>query len=279
MIKRSILFATLFAGGIVHAQQLPQPSPKGEVEQLVGLTSVEVEYSRPSARGRKVFGDLVAYGSVWRTGANLNTIIEFEGPVVLEGQPVAAGKYSLFTIPNEGAWTVILNKNIELWGEGDRKPEEDVLQVKVPVAKCDFTETFTIGFADVKDDKAFLELRWENTLVRVKLEADATEQALANIKEAMAQPEIKPGTYHRCARYCVDKGVMLPEALEWAQKAASTDRKYWTLHTLALCQAANGKYKEAVATAKESMELAQKEGDKSYVKMNKERIDEWMQKK
>lgn len=279
MIKRSILFATLFAGGTVHAQQLPQPSPKGEVEQLVGLTSVEVEYSRPSARGRKVFGDLVAYGSVWRTGANLNTIIEFEGPVVLEGQPVAAGKYSLFTIPNEGAWTVILNKNIELWGEGDRKPEEDVLQVKVPVAKCDFTETFTIGFADVKDDKAFLELRWENTLVRVKLEADATEQALANIKEAMAQPEIKPGTYHRCARYCVDKGVMLPEALEWAQKAASTDRKYWTLHTLALCQAANGKYKEAVATANESMELAQKEGDKSYVKMNKERIDEWMQKK
>lgn len=279
MIKRSILFATLFAGGIVHAQQLPQPSPKGEVEQLVGLTSVEVEYSRPSARGRKVFGDLVAYGSVWRTGANLNTIIEFEGPVVLEGQPVAAGKYSLFTIPNEGAWTVILNKNIELWGEGDRKPEEDVLQVKVPVAKCDFTETFTIGFADVKDDKAFLELRWENTLVRVKLEADATEQALANIKEAMAQPEIKPGTYHRCARYCVDKGVMLPEALEWAQKAASTDRKYWTLHTLALCQAANGKYKDAVATANQSMELAQKEGDKSYVKMNKERIDEWMQKK
>ena len=279
MIKRSILFATLFAGGIVHAQQLPQPSPKGEVEQLVGLTSVEVEYSRPSARGRKVFGDLVAYGSVWRTGANLNTIIEFEGPVVLEGQPVAAGKYSLFTIPNEGAWTVILNKNIELWGEGDRKPEEDVLQVKVPVAKCDFTETFTIGFADVKDDKAFLELRWENTLVLVKLEADATEQALANIKEAMAQPEIKPGTYHRCARYCVDKGVMLPEALEWAQKAASTDRKYWTLHTLALCQAANGKYKDAVATANQSMELAQKEGDKSYVKMNKERIDEWMQKK
>ncbi|HRO98352.1 MAG TPA: DUF2911 domain-containing protein [Flavobacteriales bacterium] len=279
MIKRSILFATLFAGGIVHAQQLPQPSPKGEVEQLVGLTSVEVEYSRPSARGRKVFGDLVSYGKVWRTGANLNTIIEFEGPVVLEGQPVPAGKYSLFTIPNEDVWVVILNKNIELWGEGDRKPEEDVLQVKVPVAKCDFTETLTIGFADVKDDKAFLELRWENTLVRVKLEADATEQALANIKEAMAQPEIKPGTYHRCARYCVDKGVMLPEALEWAQKAASTDRKYWTLHTLALCQAANGKYKEAVATANESMELAQKEGDNSYVKMNKERIDEWMRKK
>ncbi len=279
MIKRSILFATLFAGGIVHAQQLPQPSPKGEVEQLVGLTSVEVEYSRPSARGRKVFGDLVSYGKVWRTGANLNTIIEFEGPVVLEGQPVPAGKYSLFTIPNEDVWVVILNKNIELWGEGDRKPEEDVVQFKVRPAKCETTETFTIGFADVKDDKAFLELRWENTLVRVKLEADATEQALANIKEAMAQPEIKPGTYHRCARYCVDKGVMLPEALEWAQKAASTDRKYWTLHTLALCQAANGKYKEAVATANESMELAQKEGDNSYVKMNKERIDEWMRKK
>lgn len=279
MFKHALLFATLFVGGIVHAQQLPQPSPKGEVEQLVGLTSVEVEYSRPSARGRKVFGDLVAYGSVWRTGANLNTIIEFEGPVVFEGETVAPGKYSLFTIPNEDAWVVILNKNIELWGEGDRKPEEDVLQVKVPVAKCDFTETFTIGFADVKDDKAFLELRWENSMVRVKLEADATEQALANIREAMSQSEIKAGTYHRCARYCVDKGVMLSEALDWAQKAVGMDRKYWTLHTLALCQAANGKYREAVTTAGESMELARKEGDNNYVKMNKERIDEWIQKK
>jgi hypothetical protein len=279
MIKRSILFATLFAGGIVHAQKLPQPSPKGEVEQLVGLTTIEVEYSRPSARGRKVFGDLVPMGSVWRTGANLNTIIEFDGPVVFEGQPVAAGKYSLFTIPNEGAWAIILNKNIELWGEGDRKPEEDILQVKVPVAKCEFTETFTIGFADVKDDKAMLELRWENTMVRVNITADATEQALANIKEAVNKEGANAATYHRCARYCVDKGIMLPEALAWAQKSVSMEQKYWSMYTLALCQAANGKYKEAVATANQSMELAQKEGDKNYIKMNKERIDEWMQKK
>jgi hypothetical protein len=279
MIKNMLLLATLFAGGIVSAQKLPQPSPIGKEEQIVGLTTVKVEYSRPSARGRQVFGDLVAYGKVWRTGANLNTTIEFDGPVVFEGQKVEAGKYSLFTIPNADAWVVILNKNTELWGEGDRKPEEDVLQFKVRPAKCEMTETLTIGFAEVKDDKAFLELRWENTLVRVKLEADATEQALANIKEAMAQPEIKPGTYHRCARYCVDKGVMLPEALGWAQKAVAMDKKYWTLYTLALCQAANGKTKEAIATANESMELARKEEDASYVKMNKERIDEWMRKK
>ncbi|MBL7982673.1 MAG: DUF2911 domain-containing protein [Flavobacteriales bacterium] len=279
MIKNILLLATLFAGGIVYAQKLPQPSPIGKEEQIIGLTTVKVEYSRPSARGRQVFGDLVAYGKVWRTGANLNTTIEFDAPVVFEGQMVEAGRYSLFTIPNAEAWVVILNKNTELWGEGDRKPEEDVLQFKVRPAKCEMTETFTIGFAEVKDDKAFLELRWENTLVRVKLEADATEQALANIKEAMAQPEIKPSTYHRCARYCVDKGLMLPEALEWAEKAVSMDKKYWTLYTLALCQAANGKTKEAIATANESMELARKEEDASYVKMNKERIDEWMRKK
>lgn len=279
MIKNILFIATLFAGGIVHAQKLPQPSPIGKEEQIIGLTTVKVEYSRPSARGRQVFGDLVAYGKVWRTGANLNTTIEFDAPVVFEGQKVEAGKYSLFTIPNAETWVVILNKNTELWGEGDRKPEEDVLQFKVRPAKCEMTETFTIGFAEVKDDKAFLELRWENTLVRVKLEADATEQALANIKEAMSQPEIKPSTYHRCARYCVDKGLMLPEALEWAEKAVSMDKKYWTLYTLALCQAANGKTKEAIATANESMELARKEEDASYVKMNKERIEEWMQKK
>ncbi|MBP6392462.1 MAG: hypothetical protein KA352_16340, partial [Flavobacteriales bacterium] len=103
----------------------------------------------------------------------------------------------------------------------------------------------------------------------------ASEQALANIKEAMGKSEIKAGTYGRCARYCVDRGVMLPEALAWAEKSVSMEKKYWTLHTLALCQAANGKYKEAVATANESMALAQAESDASYVGMNKTRIEEW----
>lgn len=247
----------------------------GKVEQVVGLTTVKVQYSRPSVKGRQVFGELVAFDKVWRTGANLNTIVEFDGPVVVNEKSVPAGKYSLFTIPGKEAWTIILNKNIELWGEGDRKEEEDVLVFKVPFGKCEFTETFTIGFADVKNDKAMLELRWENTMVQIPMAADATEQALANIKKAMAATEIKAGAYGRSARYCVDKGVMLPEALGWAEKSVSMEKKYWTLHTLALAQAANGKTKEAIATANESMSMARTEGDASYVMMNRDRIAEW----
>jgi hypothetical protein len=271
------LFLTIAALCTValQAQDLPQPSPKGEVEQVVGLTNIEVEYSRPSAKGRTIFGELVPYGKVWRTGANKATKFETDGTVLFAGEKVAAGEYSLFTIPSEGAWVIILNKNTELWGEGDRKEEEDVLQVKVEAMKCEDTETFTIEFADVKDDKANLVLRWANTKVNVPLEADATEQGIANIKEALSKPDVKSGGYNGAARFSLDRNVMTKEALEWATKSVAMDKKYWNLHTLARAQAANGMTKEAIATANESMKLAQEAGAESYVKMNRDKIAEW----
>ncbi|MCB0768996.1 MAG: DUF2911 domain-containing protein [Flavobacteriales bacterium] len=259
----------------LQAQELPQPSPKGKVGQVVGLTDIEVEYSRPSVKGRTIFGELVPYGKVWRTGANKATIFETDGPVIFAGEKVEAGAYSLFTIPNEGAWVIILNKNTELWGEGDRKEEEDVLQVKVESMKCESTETFTVEFADVKDDKANMVLRWANTMVNIPLEADATEQGIANIKEALAKPDVKAGGYNGAARFSLDRNVMTKEALEWATKSVSMDKKYWNLHTLARAQAANGLTKEAIATANESMKMAQEADAGSYVTMNRDRIAEW----
>lgn len=278
-MKRILLFLASALPIALVAQQLPQSSPPGEVEQIIGLTEVEVDYSRPSARERKVFGDLVPFGEVWRTGANACTRIELDGPVSVGGKAVAKGTYCLFTIPGASEWTFILNTDTSLWGTDGYTADKDVARVTAkPVTTTDHVETFTIGFDGVRDDKAMLELRWENTRVGIELAADATEQALANIKATMSKPDLKAGNYSRSARYCVDKGVMLPEALGWAEKAVSMDKKYWTLHTLALCQAANGKYKEAVATANESMTMAQKENDPSYVKMNKARIEEWSKK-
>jgi hypothetical protein len=259
----------------VQAQELPQPSPLGKVDQVVGLTNIHVEYSRPSAKGRAIFGELVPYGEVWRTGANKATLFTTDGTVLVAGEKVEAGKYSLFTIPHEGTWVVILNKNTELWGEGDRKEEEDVLTVKVEAMKCEDTETFTIEFADVKDDKANLVLRWANTKVNVPLEADATEQGIKNIKEALAKPDVKAGGYNGAARFALDRNVMTKESLEWAQKSVKMEQKYWNTHTLARAQAANGMMKEAVTTANESMKLAQEAKAESYVKMNRERIEEW----
>ena len=274
-MQRTILAVAALATLTAQAQDLPQASPQGEVEQLVGLTKIEVEYNRPSARGRKVFGDLVPYGKVWRTGANKCTTIELNGPVSVEGGQLAAGKYSLFTIPGEDTWTVIFNRNTELWGEGDRKDEDDVLRVNVKPRPTEFTETFTIGFDEVKDDKARLDLRWENVRVSMGLHADATQQAIANIREALSNPDADFRAYHGSARFCLDRDIMHLEALGWAKKSVEMDRKFWNLHTLALAQARNGDLDGAIATAKESLKMAEAAKYDAYIKMNKDRIAEW----
>jgi hypothetical protein len=275
-MQRSLLsLATVTLTLGLQAQKLPQPSPPGKVEEMVGLTKVTVEYSRPSARDRKVFGDLVPYGEVWRTGANRCTTIEIDGDVKIEGQDLPAGKYSIFTIPHADHWVVILNRNTELWGEGDRKDEEDVLRVKVTPQEVPFTETFTIAFDAVRDDAAVMQLSWEKTRVGVRIASDATGQALANIREALAKPDADFRAYHSSARFCVDRGIEQANALAWAKKSVELDKRFWNLHTLALAQAMNGDHKSAIATAEESLKMAQEAKYEAYVKMNKEKIDEW----
>jgi hypothetical protein len=274
-MKTLIAPALMLAAITVEAQKLPAPSPLGKVEQLVGLTNITVEYSRPAMKGRKIFGDLVPFDKVWRTGANLNTIIEFTGPVTVEGQELAEGKYSLFTIPGQQSWEVIFNKNIELQGEGDRKDEEDVLRVKVPVGKMETMENFTILFDNVKDDKAELQLRWENTMVKIGIHADATEMSMNNIREALEKPDADFRAFHSSARFLLDRNMMPEEALKYAQRSVELDKKFWNQHTLALALAANGRHKDAIQAAEESRKMAEEIKYDSYVKINQEKIDEW----
>jgi hypothetical protein len=274
-MKQFVLAAALLAACTVNAQDLPSASPKGKVEQVVGLTNVTIEYNRPSARGRKIFGDLVPMGKVWRTGANKATSIEVDGTVEVQGQKLEAGKYSIFTIPAADSWTIIFNKNTELWGEGDRKEEEDVLQVKVKPGKTEFTETFTISFDAVKDDAARLDLRWENTLVSVKLYADATEQALKNIDSAVNDEKADFRTFSGSARFLVDRNLQPELALKYASRSVELDRRFWNVHTLALAQAQNGDYKSAIATAEESRKMAEEAKYDAYIKMNNDKIAEW----
>ncbi len=275
-MKHLFLTALLAAPVLASAQKLPQPSPLGKVEQVVGLTTFKIEYSRPSAKGRVVFGDLVPFGEVWRTGANQCTTIEFDTPIVFGGEKVPAGKYSLFTTPGKEVWVVMLNKNTELWGVDERKPEEDVLSVKVfPKPVTEPVETLTFSFTLGDRDDAILNLNWADVWVPITITADCTEQAMKNIEEALAKSDAKYGAYHSSARFCLDRGVRLEEALKWASKSVSMEKKYWNTHTLARANAANGKYAEAIAVANESMALAQAEKDAGYVKMNRDRIEEW----
>lgn len=256
------------------AQDLPQASPRGEVEQIIGLTKVDVDYSRPSVRGRQIFGDLLPFGQPWRLGANAATTIEFEGPVEFGDQKIGKGVYSMFAVPHQEAWEIILNKDPKLWGN-DRDEKLDVARIKAPVEPAEFTETLTISFDEVKDDKARMDIRWEKSRVSVWIAADATEQGMENIKAALSGKDVKAGTYASSARFAVDRKVMTKEALGWAQKAVDMDPRYYWMHTLALCQAANGMTKEAIATAKKSMVAAKEAGDRAYIRLNEEKIKEW----
>lgn len=274
---KNIILASLIATPLfADAQELPQPSPLGRVEQVIGLTTVKVQYSRPNVRGRAIFGDLVPTEKVWRTGANKCTTFETDGTILVQGEKLGKGIYSLFTIPNEGSWVIIFNSDTALWGEEDRKDSADVLRVKVPSTRQqELVETFTIGFEAVKDDHARMDLSWEHTRASIDLYADATDQGLRNIETALADPKAGFGAYNGAARFCLDRKVKVAKALEWAQKSTSLERKYWNTHILARALAANGKMKEAITAAEESMRLAEAANAPAYVKMNKERISEW----
>jgi hypothetical protein len=260
---------------LLSAQDLPQPSPLGKVEQVVGLTKVTIEYSRPSAKGRKVFGDVVPYGQLWRTGANASTKVTFDTPVTVGGQPVAAGTYSLLTTPGDGGWAIMLNSDSKVNGPTGYDEKLNVVTLKVDTKKIEHVETLTIDFADVVKDGATIQLSWENTQVGFRVDAPATEQGMKNIDAALAGQDVKASAYGSAARFCIDRGVRTKEALTWAQKSVDMDPKFWTVHTLALAQAANGDKKSAIATAQRSMEMAKKESADAYVKLNEEKIAEW----
>jgi hypothetical protein len=268
--------AALAISTATMAQDLPKTSPYGEVEQVVGLTTVEVDYSRPSVRGRQIFGGLLPYDKLWRLGANQNTTIEVSGPVVIDGKTLDKGEYSMFAIPGKDSWTIIFNKNTKLWGESDYNEKEDALRVHAKVEPSgEFTETLTFSFDQVMNDQARMDIRWEKVRVSLWIKADATDQAIRNIKEAMAKPDISAGTYNSCARFAVERNIMTKEALAWAQKSVDMDPKFYSIYTLALAQAANGNKKEAIETAKRGIEAAKKAGNEAYAKMNEEKLKEW----
>ena len=170
-----IIHTLLIASGLVCATGLfagegPAPSPACTLKQHVGNTDIEIVYSRPGVKGRTIFGDLVKYNEVWRTGANASTKITFSNPVKFQGKDVPAGTYALYTIPGENEWTVILYKDTSLWGSFNYKEADDVLRVKVnPIKLAEKVETFTIDINNIRDDSATLDLLWDQILVPVKL--------------------------------------------------------------------------------------------------------------
>ena len=184
-----VLFSILSFFGI--SQDLPKPSQFGTITQKVGLTDISVEYSRPSVKDRVIFGDLVPFGEMWRTGANASTKIEFSNDVMINKTSVPAGKYALYTIPGEEKWTIVLHKNTTHWGVGgdDYNKDEDLMRFSVVPEKYPFTETLTINIGHVKGDKCHIELMWAETKVKFAVDANAKEEAMANIQDKLDEIE------------------------------------------------------------------------------------------
>jgi len=272
----ALFAASLFFTPGAYAQiSLPQPSPSATVTQKVGLADVTLSYSRPSARGRKIFGDLLPYGQLWRTGANAATKLTFSDEVTVNGTKVPAGEYSLFTIPGKDEWTVMLNKNAKA-SANDYKEAEDVARFKVKPAKTAAPyETFTIDFSDLTPNAANMNIKWENTKVALKLETDVDSKVMAQIKELVIDNSAaKPQDLFAASVYYMENNKDLKQALTWMDKATEKDPQFWQLHQKARLQAKLKDYKSAEATARKSIEMAKTAKNDDYVRLNEKLLAE-----
>ena len=270
--------AFIFSMSAAVAQiKTPAPSPVCKISQEVGLGKVEIEYSRPSAKGRAVIGELVPYNEMWRTGANASTKINFTEDVTFGGVAVPKGNYALYTVPNRNEWELILYKNTTFWGTPDKDfVETDVAaRVKAPAKSVkDVVETFTMNVGNITNSSADLQLMWENTSVSVPMIFNTDTKVLADIKAQMEGPSAN--TYYQSARYYYEEKKDMKQALEWADKSLEIGGdKFWILRLKANILGELGRYQEAIATAEKSTALAQKEGNADYPRMNTRSIADW----
>ncbi|MFT5964768.1 MAG: hypothetical protein ACI9L6_001516 [Flavobacterium sp.] len=278
MKKILIALAIIITQFTIEAQvQTPQASPKATINQVVGLTDVEVVYSRPSARGRAVFGNLVPFGKLWRTGANENTIVSFSDDVVIGGKKLKKGKYALYTVPNIQSWEVVFYTTTDNWGTPAEFKEENVAlrttvkEESMPKA----ADTFTIGINGLDSNYAFLEISWENSFVAVKFEVPTQEKAIANVEKALAGPSA--GDYFSAAQFFYQSNGDINKARSYVDKALemSAQKPFYYLRLKSLIQAKQGDKKAAIETAKVSLTASEAAGNQDYAKMNKDSISEW----
>jgi hypothetical protein len=255
--------------------EFPAPSPSCTLKQCVGVTDIEIDYSRPSMKGREIFSaaGLVPFGKVWRTGANNATKIIFSTPVKLNGMDIPAGTYALFTIPGEDEWTIIINKGAAQWGAFQYDEKADVARFKATPVKLPDTsiETFTIEFNHLRDESAVLNLVWDKTVVPIKLEVELTGKLVPQIEAVMASDE-KNKPYYQAAMFYYDHGQDLEKAKKWVDAAIAQRDAHYIEYLKAKILAKLGDKEGAIAAAKLSTELAIKAKDTGYVKMNDDLI-------
>ncbi len=275
----SLLVSCLILSFSSYAQvSSPQPSPSAKVTQTIGLTEITVSYSRPGVKGREIFGKLVPYGEMWRTGANHCTVIEASADFKLAGNEIPAGKYGLFTIPTKGDWTIVVSNQNDIWGTGGYDQSKDVVRFKVDSKQMSSkVESFTIDFSDFTDNSATMSLMWDKTGVDIPVSVETDAVIMAQIDKNIINGGPSASSYFNAANFYRKKGKDLDQALSWMNKAIEMNPKaFWYIHQKAKLLAEMGKKKDAIKTAEESIEIAKKNegGDFGYIARNEEFIAE-----
>lgn len=269
-IAGSVLATGLFAQAPAPKLAFPDASPAATIKQRVGLTDIEINYNRPGMKGRVIFGGLVPYGEVWRTGANTATKISFSTDVKLNGTAIPAGTYELFTIPGQTEWTVIIHKNMSQWGAYAYDMKNDVARVTAkPTANANAMESLSLGFADLHSNSTTLFVSWEKTRVAVKLEVDVVGQLVPQIEAVMASAEPKK-PYFSAAMFFYDNGLDLKKAAAWMDAAiAERPNQMWMIYRKGLILAKMGDKAGARAAAQQSLDLV-KSDDKAPAALKEE---------
>ncbi len=283
LMKINLAFALMLFGFSSMAQiPTPAPSPAGSISGKVGLTEIEINYSRPQTKGRKIFGSgddfLLPYGTMWRAGANSGTTVKFSDDVKIGNESLAAGEYLLLATPDKDEWTVYFYNDISMGGNLSAYDEAQTA-LKVSVKPTKLTETvgtLTYNISDISDDSqsAFIQIAWENTSVKIPVTVSFDDQVMKAIAKGT---KVNVANYASAANYYLNTGKDLKQALEWMNLYLADDKnakQFWHVHTKAQIQAKLGDKKGAKETAKKSMELAKSspQGDFGYIKRNEDLI-------
>ncbi len=281
-MKKYLLLSFLLCASQFGLAQIktPQLSPKALISQTVGLTDVTISYSRPSARGRYVFNNLVPFGKLWRTGANENTTISFSEDVTIDGKILKKGKYALYSIPKADNWEIIFYNDSNNWGLPENFDEAKVALRTVVKSelKEKHTESFTININNLDPNFALLEFSWEKTIVSLKFEVPTQKATLSSIETVLKGPTADD--YFSAAQYFYQSNGDINKTKMYIDKALEINKEspYWFTRLKSLIQAKMGDKKGAIATAKLSLDAANLAKNQDYVKMNKDSIEEWSKK-
>ncbi len=254
MLRSGFVFLALL-GLLVHPgwsqMDLPRLSPEASLSQTIGITNIHVEYFRPGVKERVIWGDLVPYNEMWRTGANRATLISFDTEVMVNGNKLEKGEYSFFTIPTSNEWTIIFNKNTSLWGTSGYKQEEDALRFQVKPKVAEFTERMMFYFTDLKDNSVSLVLQWEKLQVPISIEVDVNTLVMAAAAEA-----INWRTPYRAAGYVLENSLDMERGHSWLDLSLNIEKNYWNTALEAHYLEKMGKPKDAVKTMEEALKMA-----------------------